>query len=148
MPALGADQRGEHVQPDARHDPGDRVAARGDVRRLLLTRPPDDRRECDERYQGLDERETAVHGEDGGAWTGRTVAIAITRKTASTNAATLRRLARRALPILVAFVALCPRLGARLRRAAPPVTPPAELPGGKPLIREGQTNRQLLGGTW
>jgi beta-glucuronidase len=24
----------------------------------------------------------------------------------------------------------------------------AELPGGKPLIREGQTNRELLGGTW
>ena len=24
----------------------------------------------------------------------------------------------------------------------------AELPGGKPLIREGQTNRQMLGGTW
>ena len=70
---------------------------------------------------------------------GRTVAIAITRKTASTNAATLRRLARRALPILVAFLALCPA-------SAPAQT--AELPGGKPLIREGQTNRQLLGGTW
>ncbi len=26
--------------------------------------------------------------------------------------------------------------------------PPAQPPGGKPLIREGQVNRQLLGGTW
>jgi len=63
------------------------------------------------------------------------------------NAATLRRLARRALPILVAFVALCPA-SALAQTTAPPVTPPAELPGGKPLIREGQTNRELLGGTW
>ena len=63
------------------------------------------------------------------------------------NAATLRRLARRALPILVAFVALCPA-SALAQTPAPPVTPPAELPGGKPLIREGQTNRELLGGTW
>ena len=35
---------------------------------------------------------------------------------------------------------------------APPGPPPPELrvepPGGKPLIREGQTNRELLGGTW
>ena len=33
----------------------------------------------------------------------------------------------------------------------PPPPPPAlkvEKPGGKPLIREGQIDRQLLGGTW
>jgi beta-glucuronidase len=47
----------------------------------------------------------------------------------------------------VAFLALCPA-SALAQTPAPPVTPPAELPGGKPLIREGQTNRQLLGGTW
>jgi beta-glucuronidase len=47
----------------------------------------------------------------------------------------------------VAFVALCPA-SALAQTTAPPVTPPAELPGGKPLIREGQTNRELLGGTW
>src|SRR5919201_767268 len=63
MPALGADERREHVQPDARDHPRDRVAARGDVRRLLLARPPDDGRERDEGYRGLDERETTVHGE-------------------------------------------------------------------------------------
>jgi beta-glucuronidase len=39
----------------------------------------------------------------------------------------------------VAFLALCP---------ASALAQTAELPGGKPLIREGQTNRQLLGGTW
>jgi beta-glucuronidase len=39
----------------------------------------------------------------------------------------------------VAFLALCvPSAQAQT----------AELPGGKPLIREGQVNRQLLGGTW
>src|SRR6185503_20951684 len=74
-------------------------------------------------------------------WTGRTVAVAFTRETASTNAATLSRLARRALPILVALVAICPTPAA----AQPPTADP---PGGKPLIREGQVNRQLLGGTW
>jgi beta-glucuronidase len=47
----------------------------------------------------------------------------------------------------VAFLALCPA-SALAQTPAPPVTPPAELPGGKPLIREGQTNRELLGGTW
>ena len=32
----------------------------------------------------------------------------------------------------------------------PPPVPPlkVERPGGKPLIREGQLDRQLLGGTW
>jgi beta-glucuronidase len=39
----------------------------------------------------------------------------------------------------MAFMALCPA-------SALAQTP--ELPGGKPLIREGQANRQLLGGTW
>ena len=47
----------------------------------------------------------------------------------------------------MAFLALCPA-SALAQTPAPPVTPPAELPGGKPLIREGQTNRELLGGTW
>jgi len=32
--------------------------------------------------------------------------------------------------------------------AAQTSPPPVEQPGGKPLIREGQVNRQLLGGTW
>jgi beta-glucuronidase len=40
----------------------------------------------------------------------------------------------------VALVALCP--------ASAGAQPTAEPPGGKPLIREGQPNRQLLGGTW
>src|SRR5215210_219738 len=62
-----------------------------------------------------------------------------TRKAASPYAATLTRLAKRALPILVAFLALCP---------ASALAQTAELPGGKPLVREGQTNRELLGGTW
>jgi beta-galactosidase/beta-glucuronidase len=39
----------------------------------------------------------------------------------------------------VALVALSP---------APAHAQTAEPPGGKPLVREGQTNRQLLGGTW
>jgi beta-glucuronidase len=32
--------------------------------------------------------------------------------------------------------------------AAQTSPPPVEQPGGKPLIREGQVNRELLGGTW
>ncbi len=47
----------------------------------------------------------------------------------------------------MAFLALCPA-SALAQTPAPPVAPPAELPGGKPLIREGQTNREMLGGTW
>jgi beta-glucuronidase len=48
--------------------------------------------------------------------------------------------------------AVCP-LSAQAQVVAPPDLPPApelkvERPGGKPLIREGQVNRQLLGGTW
>jgi beta-glucuronidase len=39
----------------------------------------------------------------------------------------------------VAFLAICP---------ASALAQTAELPSGKPLVREGQTNRQLLGGTW
>jgi beta-glucuronidase len=39
----------------------------------------------------------------------------------------------------VAFAAFCP---------ASALAQTAERPGGKPLIREGQVNRQLLGGTW
>jgi beta-glucuronidase len=79
----------------------------------------------------------------------RTVAVAITRKTVSPNAATLTRLARRALPILVALAGLCTPSSAFAQVPAP-VTPElrVEQPGGKPLIREGQVNRQLLGGTW
>ena len=80
--------------------------------------------------------------------TGRTVAIAITRKTASTNAATLRRLVRRALPILVALVTLCPASAAAQTDTQQPYQLIVERPGGKPLVHEGQTNRQLLGGTW
>ena len=59
--------------------------------------------------------------------------------------------------ILVASAALCPASAyAQGGGEAPPSGTPAppapelrvERPGGKPLIREGQVNRQLLGGTW
>jgi beta-glucuronidase len=62
--------------------------------------------------------------------------------------------------ILVACAALCPAPAhAQGGGEAPPggtPLPPAqpapelrvERPGGRPLIREGQTNRELLGGTW
>jgi beta-glucuronidase len=43
----------------------------------------------------------------------------------------------------VALIVLCPGSA----YAQTPL-PPARPPGGKPLIREGQVNRQLLGGTW
>jgi beta-glucuronidase len=43
----------------------------------------------------------------------------------------------------VAFLALCP---ASALAQTPELR--VEQPGGKPLVREGQTNRQLLGGTW
>jgi beta-glucuronidase len=63
-------------------------------------------------------------------------------------------LLRRTLLTCLAAAAVCP-LPAHAQVApppAPPGPPPPELrverPGGKPLIREGQTNRQLLGGTW
>ena len=57
----------------------------------------------------------------------------------------------------MASAALCPASAyAQGGGEAPPEGTPApptpelrvERPGGKPLIREGQTNRQLLGGTW
>jgi len=48
----------------------------------------------------------------------------------------------------VALAALCAP-SAQAQTAAPaPYELRAERPGGKPLIREGQVNRQLLGGTW
>jgi beta-glucuronidase len=47
----------------------------------------------------------------------------------------------------VAFVALCPSW-AYAQTPAPAPELRVERPGGKPLIREGQPNRQLLGGTW
>ena len=60
--------------------------------------------------------------------------------------------------ILVASAALCPASahaqgGGEAPPGGTPTEPPApelrvERPGGKPLIREGQVNRQLLGGTW
>jgi hypothetical protein len=46
-----------------------------------VTRPPDDGRKRDDGYQGLNEGETTVHGEDGPG--GRTVAVASTREWAS-----------------------------------------------------------------
>jgi beta-galactosidase/beta-glucuronidase len=60
--------------------------------------------------------------------------------------------------ILVASAALCPapalaQGGGEAPPGGTPTEPPVpelrvERPGGKPLIREGQQNRQLLGGTW
>jgi beta-galactosidase/beta-glucuronidase len=60
--------------------------------------------------------------------------------------------------ILVAAAALCPASayaqgGGEAPPGGTPTEPPVpelrvERPGGKPLIREGQVNRQLLGGTW
>jgi beta-glucuronidase len=59
--------------------------------------------------------------------------------------------------ILVTSAALCPvpayaQGGGEAPPGGTPVPPAPELrverPGGKPLIREGQLNRQLLGGTW
>ena len=51
----------------------------------------------------------------------------------------------------LAAAAFCP-LPAQAQVPAEPVPPQPELrvepPGGKPLIREGQPNRELLGGTW
>jgi beta-glucuronidase len=66
-------------------------------------------------------------------------------------------LAKRALVILVAVCAICPlpahaQGGGEAPPGGTPLPPAPELrverPGGKPLIREGQVNRQLLGGTW
>ena len=60
--------------------------------------------------------------------------------------------------ILVATAALCPASayaqgGGEAPPGGTPTEPPVpelrvERPGGKPLVREGQVNRQLLGGTW
>ena len=60
--------------------------------------------------------------------------------------------------ILVAAAALCPASayaqgGGEAPPGGTPTEPPVpelrvERPAGKPLIREGQVNRQLLGGTW
>jgi beta-galactosidase/beta-glucuronidase len=68
-------------------------------------------------------------------------------------------LVKRALLILLALWAVCPPVAqAQGGGEAPPGGTPTpvpvapelrvERPGGKPLIREGQVNRQLLGGTW
>jgi beta-galactosidase/beta-glucuronidase len=68
-------------------------------------------------------------------------------------------LLKRALLVSIAVAAFCPAPAfAQGGGQAPPggtQTPPpvapelrVEAPGGKPLIREGQTDRQLLGGTW
>jgi beta-glucuronidase len=63
-------------------------------------------------------------------------------------------LLRSALLASLAIAAVCP-LPAAAQAPAPvapgaPVAPElrVEPPGGKPLIREGQSNRELLGGTW
>ncbi|HZB06743.1 MAG TPA: glycoside hydrolase family 2 TIM barrel-domain containing protein [Thermoleophilaceae bacterium] len=59
---------------------------------------------------------------------------------------------RSAVLICLAVAAACP-LPANAQVEVPPNLPPepellVERPEGKPLIREGQTNRELLGGTW
>jgi beta-glucuronidase len=45
-------------------------------------------------------------------------------------------------------VTLCPASAAAQTDTQQPYQPVVEKPGGKPLVYEGQTNRQLLGGTW
>jgi beta-galactosidase/beta-glucuronidase len=60
-------------------------------------------------------------------------------------------LRRTLLSCLVAAAVCAPSAQAQV--VVPPDLPPApelkvERPGGKPLIREGQVNRELLGGTW
>jgi beta-glucuronidase len=73
--------------------------------------------------------------------------------------ARLRLTPRLVLPLLVIFLALLAMPAAAFAQGGgtvppglPPAPPPPELvvesPGGKPLIHEGQTTRQLLGGTW
>jgi beta-glucuronidase len=68
-------------------------------------------------------------------------------------------LAKRALLILLALAALCPlpahaQGGGEAPPGGTPTPPPTapelrvERPGGKPLIRAGQLDRKLLGGTW
>jgi beta-glucuronidase len=69
------------------------------------------------------------------------------------------RLLRRSFLIGIAVAAFCP-LPAYAQgggeappggtQTPPPVAPElrVERPGGEPLVREGQTNRELLGGTW
>ena len=93
----------------------------------------------------------------GGPW--RTVAVALTPRQASPSAATLRHLLKRTLLASIAVAAFFP-LPAHAQgggeappggtQTPPPVAPELriERPGGKPLIREGQVNRELLGGTW
>src|SRR5215217_8795390 len=94
----------------------------------------------------------------------RTVAVAITPRRASPSAATLRRFLSVALLKLTVLTCLVVMAASPLPAFAqgggeappggtqtpPPVAPElrVESPGGTPLIREGQTNRQLLGGTW
>jgi beta-glucuronidase len=48
----------------------------------------------------------------------------------------------------VALVTLCPASAAAQTDTQQPYQLIVERPGGKPLVHEGQTNRQLLGGTW
>jgi beta-glucuronidase len=67
-------------------------------------------------------------------------------------------LAKRVFVILLALAGLCPlpayaQGGGGVPPGTPSPVPPApelrvERPGGTPLIREGQLNRELLGGTW
>src|SRR5215217_2075441 len=94
----------------------------------------------------------------------RTVAVAITPKRAPPSAATLRRFLSVALLKLTVLACLVVMAASPLPAFAqgggeappggtqtpPPVAPElrVEAPGGKPLIREGQINRELLGGTW
>ena len=62
VPALAAHDRRDRVQHGRSREPGDRVAAARELRRLLLRRPPHDCGERDQGDKGLDEREASVHG--------------------------------------------------------------------------------------
>ena len=90
-----------------------------------------------------------------------TVAVALTPRLASPSAATLRRFPSVAVLKLTILACLTLMAASPLPAFAqgggeappggtqtpPPVAPElrVEQPGGKPLIREGQTNRELLG---
>src|SRR5829696_70362 len=141
------------------------MAVRRNMRRLLAARPPDDRRQRDERYQCLDDREATVHGERSGAADRSSCLYPRTGVLMRRYSPTLqtRLLDLRPLnPTIIACLAVAAAwpLPAQAQgggeappggtQTPPPIAPElrVERPGGKPLVREGQVNRELLGGTW